>query len=81
MLQCVAVCCSVWQSKAAVAAEVLAWRMGVCCNMLLCVAVWCSVSQCVAAWRNVLQCAWQYVAVCVAVFRRIGHEFIHEFVT
>jgi len=39
MLQCVAVCCSVWQCFA------------VCCGVLQCVVVCCSVLQCVRSER------------------------------
>ena len=44
VLQCVVVCCGVWQ------------RVAVCCMVLQCVAVCCSVLQCVAVRCSVLQC-------------------------
>ena len=48
VLQCVTVCCRVWQCVA------------VCCSVLQCLAVCCSAWQCVAVRGSVLQC----VAVC-----------------
>jgi len=53
VLQCVAVCCNVWQGVA-VCCKVLQCA-AVCCRVLLCVAVCCSV-QCVVCC-SVLQCA------------------------
>ena len=70
VLQCVAVCCSVLQTKIA-ACRWCHWL--VCCSVLQCVAVCCSVLRCVAVWCSVVQCVavccnvLHYVAVCCSV--------------
>jgi len=64
-LQCVAVCCSVWQCvlhvnlrrDIAVAVIIVVW-----CRALQCVAVCCSVLQCVAVYCRLLQCVAVYIA-------------------
>ena len=46
--QCVAVCCSVVQSRAGRLSWNVLQCVGVCCSVMQCVAVCCSVLQCVA---------------------------------
>ena len=75
-MQCVVVCCSVWQCVAvccsklqyvAVCCSVLQ-RVAACCSMMQCVAVCCSVLQFVAACCSVLQC----VAVCCSLLQCVA---------
>jgi len=70
VLQCVAVCCSMFQGGNAVEEFVAVY-----CSVLQCVAVYGSVSQCVAVWKcsrgvccSVLQC----VAVCCSVLQCVA---------
>ena len=65
MLQCVAVCCSVFQ-MVGILMYVAVWLVGgfsECCSVVQCVAVFCSALPCVAVCCSVLQC----VAVCGSV--------------
>jgi len=69
VLQCVAVCCRVFQS---------AERSAVCCNMLQCVASCCNALQCVVvccSLRSVVQCVahvLQRVAVCCKMLQCVA---------
>jgi len=67
VVQCDAVCCSVWQCVAAFCSwcsqPTDAHLRTVCCSVLQCAVVCCSVLQYVAVCCSVLQC----VAVCCSV--------------
>jgi len=62
LLQCVAVCCSVFRESCKSGASHQQMQLcvlqcaAVCCSVLQCVAVCCSVLQCVAVCCIVLQC-------------------------
>ena len=62
VLQCVAVCCSVFQ------------RVAVCCSVLQCVAVRCSVLYCTALLQHVAACCivLQRVAACCSVLQCVA---------
>jgi len=82
VVQCVPVCCSVWQSRLqwivvchSVLQYIAVWCSvvqcgAVCCSVLQCVAVWCSVVQCGAVWCSVVQC----VAVCCYIVDLSAHR-------